>query len=348
VWQIEFSILSKVFSFFSALYTNRCNILFASAEAALRSKVQFVGRLFIWVIGLLVLLAASTPVWSQPVLINQIKINRNIAPSAFYLDDIGGQMTIEQIEQPSVQNKFVPYQARTTHSQINPNRALWIKLDIQNQMDASYFIEIVSLRYDSLAFFSFDPITNRWKKIAYSGLQTYRQRNYKWIYQLFEVQPNSHRTYYFRLRSHHSLDFQINLLDYSNFLDKVINKSYLYGLYYGFAFLVVLFGFLIYLSTRLPIYLYYTCSILGAALGLMALSGHGFVILWPNLPILNYYFVSIVALSYLPNLWFTVHFLKLHSHHKPLAWIAAIFPVLSTATVVANILGSVTISTSLA
>jgi signal transduction histidine kinase len=145
---------------------------------------------------------------------------------------------------------------------------------------------------------------------------------------LLTVETGQRADYFLRLdKRYENLATELTLWRTGDFEDREQRAYFLWGLFCGVIGLVVGLSFLFYLTTKDPLYGYFSLYILGLALRQFADSGLGFQFFWPGLPAINQPDPVIEALwLYLPAmLLFQQHFLELRTESKRAFWATQVF-----------------------
>jgi hypothetical protein len=149
----------------------------------------------------------------------------------------------------------------------------------------------------------------------------------------FNSRPIDIRTIIFELPSERNVPIEIYLKFYSEkYTDlafiasnesrymEVHTKSYLFlGVIYGILFLMAIYNFMLFLSIKERIYLYYVIYTLCAIFFISWKDGLGFQFLWPNLPVINEFHYHLGLFLLLSTfLLYANNFLELKQRHPRL------------------------------
>lgn len=129
--------------------------------------------------------------------------------------------------------------------------------------------------------------------------------------------------YYIRVKGTYTIQLPIKLKSYQTLFRDRINENITQGAYIGFALLIILYTFFLWLSLQDKVYLYYILHILATALITLHIGGYAFLLFWPGIPVINLYEPSILALSIFSTA-FAIVFLETRTKLKKLHfWLVA-------------------------
>ena len=110
-----------------------------------------------------------------------------------------------------------------------------------------------------------------------------REMNYRNFVFKLELGPHEQKIYYLRVRSDYSSMFvPLYVWEPSKHDDHIQAEQLLYGIYFGFLTVMLLYNLFLFISVRDRTYFYYVCIVGFVLFGLMSLSGLGFQYVWPN------------------------------------------------------------------
>ncbi len=121
---------------------------------------------------------------------------------------------------------------------------------------------------------------------------------------------------YMHVISRKHYDSSVVISSPSRYLEVHTNGYILLGLIYGILFLMVVYNFVLYLSIKDKIYLYYIFYTLSSAFFISWKDGLGFEFIWSHLPSINTYHHSTgLFLLLMAFMLYTVNFLELGQRH---------------------------------
>lgn len=181
---------------------------------------------------------------------------------AYLLEDPSGRLTIEDIVSNSHQIPFRKNNDKTVNLGITTS-VLWVRLNIQfddsRQKTKEWILEIARGNLEIAELY----ITEGNKIVSFEAsdkTKPYSSRYLNYSYSHFPIKsyPGHEITAYLRLKHYTGLYAPLTLFDLETLSDHLFKMNFLYGLFYGSMCLMVLYNFLLLLSTRDIGYLYYT------------------------------------------------------------------------------------------
>jgi len=214
-----------------------------------------------------------------------------------YLDifeDQSGSLTINQISSPGFNAKFASYKSknRTFAFIENTNSVYWIRLKIKssNSPKNNYLIENSDLHIDNFAFYKPDPSGNGYTEEKAGFLLPFGIRKYPHKNFIFDLPVDSTvKTFYFRVKSHNHNPFIFKIKTSVAFSGYSLNEYYLLGMFYGILAIMAIYNFLVFLSLKEPVYIYYVIYVICCGIISFGEDGTGFQYLWPDNPSINSY-----------------------------------------------------------
>ncbi|THH40695.1 7TM diverse intracellular signaling domain-containing protein [Neolewinella litorea] len=127
---------------------------------------------------------------------------------------------------------------------------------------------------------------------------------------LLDQRVEETRTYYLSVRSDQPLFFSLRTGTPKAYFEDLHTQDFLQGVYFGFMLLIFLYNFLIYVSLRERVYLYYGFYLLSITLFMSFVFQYLFQYFWPNFPQLNRYAVATAGLTIISAVLFSREFLS--------------------------------------
>ncbi len=284
-----------------------------------------------------------------------------LAPYVYYLQEPDKVLTIEDIVDNS-QNLAWQKNEEEDFNLGFSTKGYWLKVTLNNQ-DSLIHKWVLEIAYPSLDYveaYFYDESGNI-DALYLAGDQYAVDKkivNHPHIVFPVNLPPNQNYTLYIRVQTQGSVQVPLSLWQWEEFNFHTLVHFLLQGIFYGMALLMALYNFVVWLSEKKTIYLYYVAYILFFALFQACLHGIGFQFIWPNFPTLNNLMTPVTmalmlsALSYFINDFFTVeessprmHIqLKFSSYSYAVLAITCIFIPYSIAIVMMAILTSFTIA----
>lgn len=205
----------------------------------------------------------------------------------FHGVDAAGQLTVQDVIKGKI--AFAPMRQRRFN--VGYTEAVhWLRfrLSARGQAQERSF-EIRNPTIDRLELFEFKNGQVRSLGLTGSRLPfAQRPSPTKTFVYLLDLQPGETVDYYLRIdKRHENLATEFALSPTSDFEDREQREYFLWGIFIGVVGLVVLLAFLLFRTTRDPVYVWFGVVLIGLALRQLADTGLGFQYLWPRLPTLN-------------------------------------------------------------
>lgn len=163
----------------------------------------------------------------------------------------------------------------------------WIRfpLHLNNIESKQWLIEFYDQTIDVIEAY-IPTLDGSYKKITMGDHYPFYQKSFD--HKNFEIQidPKLHGeiVYYFRVKSHTYADIRIAVRSINRFIEYSLFEYFLYGLFYGMIFIIILYNLLMFIAIREVKYLYYTFYIFSVGLYATCVDGIAYQYLWPNSP----------------------------------------------------------------
>lgn len=140
-------------------------------------------------------------------------------------------------------------------------------------------------------------------------------------------------TYYFRIRSTNRTAFITKIRSDNYFIQYALSEYIILGMFYGVLLIMGIYNFLIYLSVREKLYLYYVLYVLNCIFVGFIIDGLGFQYIWPGYPKFNEILEALAPLLFLYSFVLYAHsflhvkeFAKTYFKYvKPFLWIYPVY-----------------------
>ncbi len=133
------------------------------------------------------------------------------------------------------------------------------------------------------------------------------------------IHVNTPYRYWIRIDTKSSTQLHPAIWDKERFLEKELNQTVVYGMFYGILLVMALYNMFIGYSIKDKAYGYYVVYILSFLLLQCSINGDAFKYLWPTFPWINTYAIPVsVFLSIAFSSAFSRNFLQLEKHFKKL------------------------------
>jgi two-component system, sensor histidine kinase LadS len=234
---------------------------------------------------------------------------------------------------PPPLTRFVPLQDLPLNLGVT-KATVWLKFRVDNQSGQPAYLETLNPGLYHLQLYTRQP-DGTLSKVTYGASQPFGQRPVKVTTFQLPLLGQGPTDYYLRVQTLRTV--LVPLRVGTNLALLASNHLYdtLFGLYFGFLFIVILYSFYIFFSTKEKLYLSYVASLVCMAMVAGNLGGHSFEYLWPNWPWLNQYVPLMNALGALAALGFTAHFIGIDSTWR--YWVRASYLGMSGLVVLAGL-----------
>lgn len=212
----------------------------------------------------------------------------------YIFEDQSDSLTIDQIASPQFSAKFAAYKSknRTFAFIENTNSVYWIRLKIKsnNGNKDNYLLENSDLHIDEFQFYKPNSSGVGYKEEKAGFLLPFAIRKYPHKNFIFDLPVDSTvKTFYFRVKSHNHNPFIFKIKTAVAFSGYSLNEYYLLGMFYGILAIMAIYNFLVFLSLKEPVYIYYVIYVICCGIISFGEDGTGFQYLWPDRPSINSY-----------------------------------------------------------
>lgn len=203
------------------------------------------------------------------------------------LEDIGGQLSIADMADPTVQGRFKPANGRASVGQ--SRHPWWVKVTLQRTSDtpSQWWLEVGSVTQLDLRLYL--PRQNgSWQKRQSGELVNHQEgRDHEFRHMLFKLPELSAQPLTFYLRSYDPAgnSFPMRAWQLDDLTQTAAEENLALGVVYGIIAALLLYNLFIFFSLRDSAYFWYVLTTATALLMILSMSGHGFQYLWPNNPV---------------------------------------------------------------
>jgi len=214
------------------------------------------------------------------------------------------------------------------------DKTVWIMMRVMNLADRQWLMEVANSRLNEVDLFVVENnrIINS-KKLG--DHYPYHLNPIKDANPIFKIDMIENQEYviFLKCRSTEDLKFPIYFWNESDLFQAVSNRKIIWGIYFGFIFLIVLYNFFLWLVIRDQSLVYYICYVLCFG-GLQAvLYGFFYQYVWSNSWLNDRGHLIFLNLSSFFMIYFTLEFLNFKTHLpqliKPLRYLSYLFLVFS-------------------
>ena len=256
----------------------------------------------------------------------------SINESVYFIEDKKSVLSFEDISTPEFAERFMI----STKKKLNfgfTQSSFWVRLHIKNTKPEinDWLLEIEDEHIDSIDFFYLNNEAN-WEKKEFGEMYPFQQR--EWECRTFviplQLPDTITKTYYIRLRTDGSLQFDMNIYREKIFFRKLLLTDTYYGIFFGIMLVLIIYNIFIYFSLKDISYFYYILLVLSSTIFLSFESGHIFQYLLNNSMWLNNkMLLPSVAFCEFCMMIFTLSFLNVKKYSMILYKVLTSFLILS-------------------
>lgn len=247
-----------------------------------------------------------------------VVINDSVAQHIFsygeiyYLQDITGNLTINDIQKPEIDAQFKENKDFTPKAQ-KVKDSYWFKFKIKHNSTSTrnWIIEFFDQTIDELKVYTPNE-QKQYVEYVFGDQYQFSKREYNHKNFIVDLHNETDKTvtYYVRIKSSQSASAIIVLRNVHWFVQYALDEYLVFGLFYGMVLVFSLYNILMYFAVKQKQYLYYVLYNLSIGLYETCVDGIAFQYLWPNSPAINQYSFGVsLFLSSIFGLLFAVNFL---------------------------------------
>ena len=217
---------------------------------------------------------------SDPILLKNGKEIYDLGYHVEILEDKTNKLTFEKIlKKTNIHFKMSKDKIPNFGSS---NSSFWIKFSFKNIDHPSneWMLSFEQVWCDYIDFYK--KIGNKWDVIKTGDRTKFKTREVKNRNFVFKIRPGKKSTYYIRIKTNDGVQIPLKLYSASSFAEEESWSMIGFGLFYGIMFVMIVYNFFIFISTRSLSYLYYILYISFYTLLNMATNGLGFQFIYPS------------------------------------------------------------------
>ncbi len=203
----------------------------------------------------------------------------------------------------------------------------WVKISVNNPQE-EIIKEVINVPYPLLDYVDVNEIKEGKliQKRLYGDLRVYQNDSFSpGPTFIFNLNPNQSRTFLLRVQTQGSVNLEIDVSSYDNFVNSNVTKTQALTFYFGAAFIMILYNIILFLFIRNRSYFFYIVFHVDYLLFALALNGYAFALFWPETPSLNNYAVPfLMSLGSTLAVIFTMDFLRIKEKSPKLFSILAV------------------------
>lgn len=192
------------------------------------------------------------------------------------------------------------------------NATAWIKIDIENQSNARWLLELGNPSMNDIWVYLFQnqQLISQFRAGDNHPFSSYSISDRNPIFDL-QLLHNQSYTIFIAGKTTEDLNFPLTLCESKKLYEHLANRNLLWGFYFGFILLIVLYNVFLWLTTHDKTYLYYILYVASFGLFQFSLYGFGFQYVWSNSAFNEYAHSFFVGCSVTFLVLFSIHFLDL-------------------------------------
>lgn len=207
-----------------------------------------------------------------------------------FLEDPGGQLTLEQVSSPAFDRRFTRLQSDALNLGFTPS-AVWVRFLVRNDLPAmeQWLLEVTYPLLDRIEVYSAtagerDP--DAWQRLLLGDTLPYHTRPlpHRTFVMPMNFSEQGVKEYYLRIRSESSMQVRLEIRSPQELFQRESRDNILFGLIYGIMLLMTLYNGFLFIAVRDPAYLAYVFAVLAGTVFIMAVNGHASQYLWPSQP----------------------------------------------------------------
>jgi diguanylate cyclase (GGDEF)-like protein len=241
-------------------------------------------RLATFLSQILLLAALSLTAHADTLALTSHSSGQSLNEHVELLEDPGAKLSIEQMSDPAVQQRFMPAQGKASVGQsANP---WWIKVTLSAAADAppQWWLEIASVTLLDLQLYLPDG-QGGWQKRQSGEVVSFAEgRDHPHRRMLLRLPALGEQPLTFYLRSYDPAgnSFPLKVWQLADLKTQVATENLWLGLIYGVISALLLYNLFLFLALRDSAYFWYVVTTTGALLMILGMTGHGFQYLWPG------------------------------------------------------------------
>jgi signal transduction histidine kinase len=247
-----------------------------------------------------------------------------VGKQTYFLEDVEGKMTIEDILKSENQAKFV-LQQNDIFSHPATSSAFWFKITVQNTSEEDAWLEVGSTSAWYIDFYAPDS-TGKYGKPHLTGtmrpesLKFYDLMNVFWL-PLNKVTDTQPKTYYLRITEELLFEVPLQVGTIRSLYKNNQYRDFLTAGFVGIMIVMFLYNLFIYISIKDHIYALYLLYVLTSTFMVTFFGGYA---LFPDPQWEHYYFAVWNSPTYIAVILFNINYLQM-GKHLPWAKITILF-----------------------
>lgn len=209
-----------------------------------------------------------------------------VSPSFVYLEDPTGQLTIREVQEPTVESRFLPVARGGKGTNFgNTNSIFWLRLQVQSAPDSpgNWLLEIANPPLDEIDLYSVGTDGRVTHQIG-GDSKPFSQRSHPHRNHVLPValEPGTSTMLYLRIASQGTVSAPTTLWQPDAMRQKDQQNYLIFGMYFGLLMGLLAYNSLLYFSVRDPSFLTYVLFVACVGVSQAANTGLGGQFLWPD------------------------------------------------------------------
>jgi signal transduction histidine kinase len=208
----------------------------------------------------------------------------SLGKSIQILEDKSRTLTIDEIIQTNVQNKFFSSDEKEPGFGFTSS-VYWVKLNVSNptNLDFEWYLEIAYPLIDFIEIYipteANDFITKKTGDHLPFGTREMDYRNF--ILKLVEY-PVTQKTYYLRFETSSSMNMPLNFWTRDALINKIAGEQLLLGIFFGAVLIMIIYNIFLFFGFGEVSYVYYVLFLTAWGFAQLTINGLAFQYLWPD------------------------------------------------------------------
>lgn len=240
----------------------------------------------------------------QFVCFNSIARSQNKNISFSFYQDTTSTLDFQAVSAANFDSNFKPLQSDLIWHK-EAKFPVWIRFKPSNSIGEQKFLELSDTRFPEIEYHI--PYANKYKRYLTGYGYPFNTRPILTDHYIFPI--GEEQWHYLKIRASTFLHVKLQVHSSEKVIQEASKRNFLHSLYLGIMVITILgVSFFIYMIRHYS-YFFYIGYVLSVSFVTLIERGYFFELLWPNTPILNFYFpipifgITIFLLLFLKNVW---------------------------------------------
>lgn len=263
----------------------------------------------VWLLCLVCLSSAH----SQTIMWEGKKSSLLIGEQVSVLTDKTGQLSIEQVSSDSCKARFLPSDKKIFEWFLSGETIYWVKCSVNNTTNDKLLLEVAQPMLPSVIYY-YQDTTHKWQSYKAGHKVKLYQREVKYHLPVFPLLANN-QTVYLRIQPS-GRPIPIKLWQAEAHESKVSIQKMVYGGYIGIMLFVIFFNIFAFITLKHITHAYYAVMVFQYFLFAAILDGY-ILYIFPNTKLIEgFAFTTLISVSQINSLLYTIVFLQLKKYDK--------------------------------